>query len=780
MTAAATRAVDRAAGARIDRRLAPIAAAAWLGALLAVHAEAWAIGIAAGAFAVAVLGLVLAIRAPRGREVLALGAVALAAVGAVAVTVSVQRPARAAAAELAGRGEVTATVAITTKVAAHGDRLWFAGVSDALESPRAEMTASVPVRVAIDAAAAGSHRLDLGAVVELRADAAPPEPGAAEALVLFARTVTVREEPAGVLGIAAGLRDAFAARAGALPGSGGELLPGIAVGDTRAVSAELDAAMKASSLSHLTAVSGANCALIVGLVYGVVAWCGAGRAGRIVAAGAALAGFVVLVTPEPSVVRAATMAAIAMVAVLCGHAGGGIAVLSCAVTALLIADPWLSATYGFVLSASATAALLLLAGPLADGLARAMPRPLALALAVPLSAQVVCGPIIVMFAPSVALYGVVANVVAAPAAPLATLLGTAACLLAFAPPLADLLAGIAWLPASWVAATAETFAALPQATMPWGEGVLGAAALAGLGACAVLLIVPPRPGTRARALRRAAAAVLATAVGALGAGVAVTGPIVGPLTTPRDWVVAACDVGQGDAVLVRSGDAVALIDTGPEPAPLRACLDRLGIGRIDLLVLTHFDIDHAGGVAAVRDRVGTVLHGPPDDGVGAVWHALGAGAERVQAAAGMHGVLGDVRWRVLWPMPRSSGFPPGNDVSVVVEMSGPALPRSIFLGDLSAAAQEAMMARSAPVGAYDLVKVAHHGSADQSPALYERLSPAVALVAVGADNDYGHPRASILEQLQRIGAVIARTDTDGLVLVGADGNAMTLWRERGG
>lgn len=763
---------------RPDRRLLPIAAAAWVGAVGAVLLPGLAWLFATLAFVVA--GALIVFGTRRGTHAgFAVAAVAAAVAGAAALHVAIDAPARAAAIEVAtSGGEVRAHVDITSKVEPHGARLWFAGTARELEGVAGGVSGRVPVRVAIAREGSDADRLDLGSVVDIRGDAEAADPGAAEALVVFARTAEPVSDPPHVFGVAAWLRDAFVERASGLPGGGGELLPGVAVGDTRAVSDELDAAMKASSLSHLTAVSGANCALVVGIAFGIAAWCGAGRALRVAVALIALGGFVILVTPEPSVIRAATMSAIAMLALLLGRAGGGIAVLSCAVAVLLLADPWLSTSYGFLLSAVATGALLLLAGPLAEGLERWMPRPFALALAVPLSAQLVCGPIIVLFAPEVALYGVVANVLAGPAAPAATLLGTAACLLVFLPPLADALAWLAWLPASWVAATAEIVAALPRASLPWWEGLAGFVALAFLGACLTVLLLRPRDGPRARLVRRVAAASVSLAVGVGAATAAVQGPIIGPLTAPRDWAIAACDVGQGDAVLVRSGDAVALIDTGPDPEPLRDCLDRLGVGRIDMLVLTHFDADHAGGAAAVGGRVELVLHGPPDADVAPVWLALG-GAERMQVASGAHGTLGAARWRVLWPAPRSAAFPPGNDASVVVEFTGGGLPRSVFLGDLSADAQAGLMQESMPLGPYDLVKVAHHGSADQEHRLYRELDPSLALVTVG-ENDYGHPRAEILDELRRLGATIARTDDDGLILVGRDDDGLTLWRERGG
>src|SRR5699024_607707 len=90
-----------------------------------------------------------------------------------------------------------------------------------------------------------------------------------------------------------------------------------------------------------------------------------------------------------------------------------------------------------------------------------------------------------------------------------------------------------------------------------------------------------------------------------------TGPLSGT-TVPEQWSIAVCDVGQGDAVVIRSEGRTALIDTGMEDDLLVSCLSSLGIDRVDLLVLTHFDADHVGASAVVTGRVGTVLHGPVD------------------------------------------------------------------------------------------------------------------------------------------------------------------------
>ena len=550
------------------------------------------------------------------------------------------------------------------------------------------------------------------------------------------------------------------------------------MGDTLGVEDAVDDAMKTASLSHLTAVSGANCAIVVGLAFLLAAACGARRGVRVAVGAASLGGFVLLVTPEPSVVRAATMAGVAMLALLLGRRGAGLAVLALAVGLLLVLDPWLSLSLGFALSVGATAALLVLAPPLARGLARFLPRVVAMGLAVPLAAQIVCGPLIVLISPGVPVYGVVANLLAAPAAPAATVLGLAACLAAPLPWLQAGLVALAWVPSAWIAATAELVAGLPAPSLPWPADLPGVLSLGAAGAALTVALLPPSRRRIARLLR--GAGIVAVTIGAgVAAGSVAIAAIVVPLTTPQDWRIAMCDVGQGDAVLVRSAGRAMLVDTGPEPRATAACLDRLGIARIDVLVLTHFDLDHVGGLDALAGRAHLVLHGPLGDAHDERDLVDLRAAEVVEAHAGMAGTVGAATWRILWPAP--SGIPPGNDASVVLEVSGSDVPRTVLLGDLGADAQRALLASGTLHPPYRVVKFAHHGSADQDGALYDAIGADLALIPVGVDNDYGHPRDDALALLAGDGTTAARTDRDGLVLVGLadDGVRLTVWRERG-
>jgi len=224
--------------------------------------------------------------------------------------------------------------------------------------------------------------------------------------------------------------------------------------------------------------------------------------------------------------------------------------------------------------------------------------------------------------------------------------------------LATVVAAIAWLPASWIAAVATFFAGLPGARVPWPTGVLGILLLSLLTVAGLVAALGGVP----HPVRRAARAVLLVAfvgyLAALGGS-----QLVENVTRPADWEFALCDIGQGDATVIRSQGAVALDDTGPDPARLQHCLDELGITHIDLLVLTHYDLDHVGGTSAVFGMVDRALVGPSDgaDDDRLAARLAGAGASVERAAKGMTGELGDLSWSILWPRLPLGGTEPGND-----------------------------------------------------------------------------------------------------------------------
>lgn len=750
-----------------------VAAATWIGAAVATAVPMAWMGVAGLAVAV---GIAAAAFARFRHPTVLVATVALASAAAAGGTVASLAPTREAIDNLAVNGgrhlHVTATVTGHMSGSADGGA-WFDATVSAVSADDTTVRGVIPARIGVDIE--GRERLSVvgqGSEVVLVGRAIPADPAERAVLVLRATDVERAPPPEGVWAVFEDLRDGLVASTRGLPQPGAGLIPGLAVGDTSSLDAATEEAMNASSLSHLTAVSGANCALVVGAAFALLAACGARRWVRVVGALLVLTGFVILVTPEPSVVRAAAMSAIGILALGFGRPLVGIAILSAAVTGLLIADPWLCRSLGFALSAAATAALLVLARPLADGLARGMPRPLALALAVPTSAQLVCGPLIVLIDPHVPLLGIAANLLADPAAAPATIAGALACVAPF-PWLRDGLTALAWIPAAWIAGVAQTTASFAAQNLPWPDGLPGAGLLAVMGAAIAVAIARP---SRVPRLTAIATLLVAGVVGAIG-GTSTIRTVAGPLTVPTGWQVAMCDVGQGDATLWRSGSSVALVDTGPEPEPLAECLRTFGIDRLDLVVLTHFDKDHVGGSAAILGRADAVVHGPtgePADERLLERYAAG-GARLIAAAVGMTGELGDTRWQALGPLP---GMEPGNDASVAIDVTGPGFPHTVMLGDLGAEPQAALLRRIA-VPRVEVVKVSHHGSADQDPELYRRLHADLGLIGVGADNSYGHPTARLLDILQQNGTVAARTDLDGVLAVWHDGEGrLTLWRQR--
>lgn len=799
---------------RAAHRIVLPAVAAWLtaAALIGVPDAAW-IATAVGAVATVTCTVIAALgsgRNPRRREPVrperrsagwALAAVTVAAATLAATAIAARQetrtPEQLVTAAEASRS-VTVRLLVTEKSVIDDENSpspWDrstdateqarAGTSQRVRGTIAEFeigneTYSASVPALLFATVRDEHPVAIGSVLEASAALRVTPAGDAAAVLLFAgRPATLTEGPPWYLAWAAGLRSGFVDAASALPGGGGELLPGLAVGDTTAVSRSLDEAMKSSSLSHLTAVSGANCAVIVAVLTGLLAAVGAPRRIRITGALIGLGFFVLLVTPEPSVIRAALMALAVLLALGAGRPSAGVPVLSLVVLVVVIADPWLSRSYGFVLSALATAGLLTLTGPLTRLLARILPRWLAATMAIPLAAQLACQPVLILLAPALPVLGVPANLLAAPAAPIATLLGLIGCLLTpiFAPA-AGLALWLGWIPATWISAIATAIHALPATSLPWLPGAAGALLLAILTAVFVVALRAVETGNRMRAV---VGAVILVVAGGAYAGSLAAHRFAPALAMPADWSHAACDVGQGDAILVRSGDAVALIDTGADPRLLTACLDTLAIGRLDLLVLTHFDLDHVGGVAAVVGRADRVLSGEPQNATDEriLTDLAAGGATMSRGIAGGTDDLGPTRWRVLWPPARSDGLWVGNagSVTMVFESESDGI-RSLFLGDLGEAAQERILAGHRLGGPVDLVKMAHHGSADQSARIYLAASASIGLITVGADNGYGHPTPAALAMLAAAGTTGFRTDRCGLIVVGGTGANPVVWTER--
>ena len=570
------------------------------------------------------------------------------------------------------------------------------------------------------------------------------------------------------------MRANFLGHALARGDDGGALLPGLSLGDTQAVSESLTHAMRVSSLSHLVAVSGANCALVVGIAVLITTLLGGGLWWRVAVGQVTLAGFVVLVSPEPSVIRPSVMASITLIAIATGRPHGGLHALSLTTWLLLVSDPWRAVDIAFILSVAATAGVVLGLVPAGRVLTRFLPQRLALPIALPLVAQLAVLPFLVLLTPALPTYGVIANFLAAPFVPFVTLSGLFGAIGGVvSPSLGTFFAGVGWYPASAIAAIARAVSIAPFRDIEWLPGLWGFVSAAVLSAGVWWAMVSTRPRFGAAIAGITLALVLIT----------IELPrLIGSLSKPARWQIAQCDVGQGDAVVINTEAGAVLIDTGDDEWKLRECLKLLGVSRLRYLVLTHFDIDHMGQAPVLAGRVDTVLSGPPDNDLDRLLLAklADAGATVLQVSEGDFADVGDSTLEVLWPLATPISEP-GNDSSVVIHL----VPHSegglsmLNLGDLGERAQQMLSPRLGSQ-AVDVVKVSHHGSRDQFPALYRELNAAVGLIGVGGDNRYGHPTEQTLQMLEGLGIIPVRSDERGTITLHRSERGIELWSERDG
>ena len=559
------------------------------------------------------------------------------------------------------------------------------------------------------------------------------------------------------------VRAAVRASVASRPAAERAIVPALVDGDESGVDDALADDFRTTGLTHLLAVSGTNLTLVVGFVLILARWVGVRGRWLPVVAAFGIAGFVVLARTEPSVLRAAAMGTVGLLAM--GHNGRSRATrgLGAAVVGLMLLDPPLATSAGFALSTLATAGILLWAPPWRDALSRWLPRWLAEAIAVPAAAHLACTPLIAVISGQVSIVAVLANLLAEPAVGPATVLGLLGGLLGLLHPWLGSCAG--WLASwcvAWIVLVARRCAAFPTAAIGWGSGVLAVALLTVL----VVVIALGAP----RLLRHRGTG----AVCCLGLVVVtvIRLPAVG--WPPRDWVYTVCDVGQGDGTVLRTGPhAGIVIDVGPDPRPMDECLDALGIDEIPLLVITHFHADHLDGIDALEGRsIGAIwtsrLQDPPDGVAELQQAAVRTGVVPVPAPYGASLQVGEVTLQVLWPTADAPTTGPG-DGSTANAASIVLLARThdisiLLTGDVEPDGQEAI-ARSVPGLQVDVLKVPHHGSRYQDEDWLLDLHPRLAITSVGADNDYGHPAASTLDPLTAAGVRVLRTDQDGSVAV---------------
>jgi len=244
---------------------------------------------------------------------------------------------------------------------------------------------------------------------------------------------------------------------------------------------------------------------------------------------------------------------------------------------------------------------------------------------------------------------------------------------------------------------------------------------------------------------------------------------------PRDWLLVACDVGQGDGLAIRTDHRSAIVvDSGPAPAAMRSCLDRLGIRRVPLMIITHFHADHVDGLIGVMQhrRVGQIWVSPqaPVGPLAAMvrQQAMQRGIPLNSPLPGTRASVGETELQVLGPVNNhvlvdQDESSKQNDSSLVIMVKTAGL-RLLLTGDVEPPGQQAILSAGVDLQA-DVLKIPHHGSAQQEPAFIAATHARLAIASAGLDNDYGHPAPRTVQLVRSLGMTLVRTDQNGSVAV---------------
>ena len=551
-----------------------------------------------------------------------------------------------------------------------------------------------------------------------------------------------------------------------------QLLAGIVLGEDSAIDRELRDAFQTSGLMHLLAVSGQNVAIVA---FGVVLAARILGLGRLVGEALAIAvvlSYALAVGWQPSVVRAAVAGVLASLAWLVARPRDRWHALAVGALVLLVWMPQSALEPGFQLSFAAVATIFLVV-PRLSGVPEAYPVPRGLwdVLVVAAACGLVTAPIVWLHFGQVALWTVPANVAAEPAMPpLISLSLAAAAVEPLSPGVATALAWLAGWCAWWIALVARVVASWPSAQI---SSPLAIAVAFGVVGAALLVRRLPRYG-RPTALAAIASVALTLAVAAWATR---PQPSWEP---PAGLRVTFLDVGQGDSALLEVPGGAVLVDEGPPEADVVGQLRSLGLRSLTAIVLTHPQRDHIGGASAVLDRlaVGTVadpgIEAPSADHDAAVAAARGRSVPIVVVHAGEVFRIGKLRLRILWP--DDPGLPsedPNQHAVVALASFG-------STDVLLTADAESDVTSRLPLRPLEVLKVAHHGSEDPGlPDLLRVLRPEIAVISVGVNNDYDHPRPETLAALAaQPGLRTFRTDENGRVVVESDGRTVTVRSER--
>ena len=565
----------------------------------------------------------------------------------------------------------------------------------------------------------------------------------------------------------------------ALPEPESSLAAGVLVGERGAMPDDLTEALRSTGTTHLVVVSGQNVALLLGIAIALLTLRLPRRRAALVALFALLVPYVLLVGADPPVVRAAIMAVGIVIASVLGRRTPGWIYLVYAAALMVAWDPLYARDVAFQLSATATAGVIIVAPALTEAaLARfAWPPGGLRGTFVELGATATAAtlavlPVQVAAFERVSLIAIPANVAVAPLYEGSVLVAGLATLVGAVEPLALLLRPVLTIvPAAFIWVV-RLFAAIPAAefpvTAPLAAGAAWYAALAGLVWWLDRRAGPPQLLESGR--RSGLAWTVGLAVVAIGLWLLV-------LQTPDERArITVLDVGQGMALLIEDRGQSILIDTGPPGGTVVSALPP-HIGRLNAVILTHSDADHAGGLYSLlnRVRVDTLLAGDrtlTDLANESLAPTLGSPFD-----IGDEIRLGDRTTIELLSPPIATAardHNSDNNASLVLLITiGDR--RILVTADIERPAEQWLIEAGRDLTA-DVLLVPHHGSkSSSSPAFIAAVEPLLAIVPVG-HNPYGHPAGEVLARYADI--PLLRTDEHGSITLTSDGTRLWVRTER--
>ncbi len=637
---------------------------------------------------------------------------------------------------------------------------------------RTEDGRSCRVRLYTDA----DERFLAGAVLEATGHLSPLKAQAQERLRdqgVCAQVSGATVEEIGLSGFWGCLREVRAQAIQSILAYGGDqggLMAAVVCG-YRAVIADdpLYGGFKACGLAHMIAVSGAHTSILLMMLLLVLKALRVPRVSSALLSIAFVGAYLVFVGFPLSAIRSAVMAVLSLTSLFARRRSASLNSLALCIIGFILMDPISCRSVSLFLSAGSTLGIVLFSSLFASWFPHAGQRLRNLLIepaGLTFSANLLTLPTSAALFSQASLIAPVANVLAAPLFALSCTAGFVGCLTAQAVPAlapqALHLAGLAGWP---LIALVELLSNIPFASVACALDPLAMLILS-VGAACLLWIWWPRLTKR---LLVGSGAVL---IGCLAVFILI-------VNLPRGNTFTALDVGQGDALLIRSGSSAMLVDTGNSDGMLRHELGEAGVHQLDAVIITHPDDDHCASLGSLGDyvEVKRILMAQDVFTCGcAKCTRLLQLADRCSPSASKQGLhqgdriqAGSISLEVLWPERFADEGGNGDSLCLMADVDvdgdGTADWKALLTGDAEAEQLEAL-AKAGRLEDVDVLKVGHHGSkVSLSEKTVQLLKPEVAIISVGEGNRYGHPSEEVLQQLDQAGSHVFRTDEDGAVTV---------------